>query len=69
MFCKCGRQYETSAITSAQLTYDGNGELIYEVCQHGQVVVDKRPWTKEMSEEKSRQADKWERRGRKEGWI
>jgi hypothetical protein len=44
MFCPCGMTLDTTSANSyAVATYNGNGEIVYAVCVHGIVVIDKRP--------------------------
>ena len=40
--CACGRRIETTGVGFQYREYDGNGNVIYEICPHGQVVINKK---------------------------
>jgi len=42
MACECGQQIESSGGLSYSFAQYYMGEIVYAVCQHGCVVVDKR---------------------------
>jgi len=42
MFCPCGKEIETTSGTFYSIaTYNDKGEIIYAVCVHGFVVINK----------------------------
>lgn len=44
LFCACGMTLDTTAGMSYSVaTFDQEGTMIYGVCQHGVVVIDRRP--------------------------
>jgi hypothetical protein len=42
IFCPCGMTIDRTATNYSVASYDSFGNLIYAVCMHGIVVVDKR---------------------------
>jgi len=52
MLCPCGMPIDATSDTYYSVaTYDRTGELIYAVCVHGAVVLDKRPKMPERIED------------------
>jgi hypothetical protein len=53
VLCKCGRWTETTTILDSfsKRELDCNGVVIYEVCPHGQTVIDLRDeWRNDLDE-------------------
>lgn len=43
MFCPCGKSLDdTSAVPYSSWTMNEKGEIIFAICQHGHVIIDKK---------------------------
>lgn len=41
MYCECGQEIESTGTSYSTATYNSKGEIVYAVCVHGFVIINK----------------------------